>query len=201
LRLRAPTLTMTLECACNARAFFDPPVAGIQWEKGAVGTARWKGVRLATLLARAGMRASAKNIVMTPADRPLGAMPGFVRQIPVAKAMHPDTILAYEMNGVPIPAVHGFPLRAIVPGWDGAYSVKWLTSLSAVDGHSDSFWVGTAYRYPNRRVAPGAPVDAKDMLPLTDLAVKSLITRPAHGATLAPGPVSVAAVALVGACD
>ena len=195
------TVTVTLECAGNGRAFFDPPVAGIQWEKGAVGTARWKGVRLATLLGHAGLRASAKNIVMTPADRPLGAMPGFIRQLPVAKAMHPDTILAFEMNGVPIPAVHGFPLRAIVPGWEGAYSVKWLTSLSAVDTDSDSFWVATAYRYPNRRVAPGAPVDAKDMLPLTGLAVKSLITQPAHGATLAPGPVSVAGFAWAGEAD
>ena len=80
-KLLITTVTVTLECAGNGRAFFDPPVAGIQWKKGAVGTARWKGVRLATLLAHAGLRASAKNIVMTPADWPLGAMPGFIRAV------------------------------------------------------------------------------------------------------------------------
>ena len=103
------------------------------------------------------------------------------------RRMHPDTMLAYEMNGQPIPPLHGFPLRAIVPGWEGAYSVKWLTSLRVVDRESDSFWVATAYRYPTKRVAPGAAVDPKDMAPLTGLVVKSLITRPLDGATVAPG--------------
>jgi sulfite oxidase len=200
-KLPPTTISVTLECAGNGRAFFEPPVAGIQWEKGAVGTARWTGVRLADLLRRAGVKPGAKNIVMTPADQPLGTMPAFIRQVPIAKAMHPDTLLAYEMTGAPIPAVHGFPLRAIVPGWEGAYSVKWLTSLEAIDADSDSFWVATAYRYPNRRVAPGATVDAGDMLPLRGLAVKSLITRPATGATLAPGTVNVAGFAWAGEAD
>lgn len=199
--LPAVTITATLECAGNGRAFFDPPVAGIQWEKGAVGTARWTGVALATVLERSGLRGSARNILMTPADRPLGTMPAFVRQIPIAKAMDPNTVLAYEMNGVPIPAVHGFPLRAIVPGWEGAYSVKWLTSLSALDTDSDSFWVASAYRYPNRRVAPGATVEPGDMLPLTGLVVKSLVTQPHHGALLAPGVVTVAGFAWAGEAE
>ena len=195
------TVTMTLECAGNGRAFFDPPVAGIQWEKGAVGTARWTGVRLADLLKRAGPKTAARNVLMNAADRPLATMPDFVRQLPMDKALHPDTILAYEMNGQPIPAVHGYPLRAIVPGWEGAYSVKWLTSLTVIDKDADSFWVATAYRYPNRRVAPGEAVEAKDMEPLRGLAVKSIITQPAHGATLAAGPVSVAGFAWAGDND
>ncbi len=200
-KLPAVTVTVTLECAGNGRAFFEPAVAGIQWEKGAVGTARFTGARLADVLKRAGVKTTGKNVEMHAADRPLGTMPAFVRQVPMAKAMHPDTILAYDMNGQPIPAVHGFPLRAIVPGWEGAYSIKWLNALNVLDKDSDSFWVATGYRYPNRRVAPGAAVDAKDMLPLTGLVVKSLITTPAAGASFAPGKISVAGFAWAGETD
>ena len=128
-------------------------------------------------------------------------MPDFVRQLPIEKAMHPDTVLAYEMNGQPIPPLHGFPLRAIVPGWEGAYSVKWLTQLRVSDRESDSFWVVTGYRYPTKRVAPGAAVDAKDMAPLTGLVVKSLITRPADGTTVSPGKIEVAGFAWAGETD
>ena len=141
-KLPSTTITMTLECAGNGRAFFDPPVAGIQWAKGAVGTARWTGVRLAEVLKRAGAKSTARFVYMNGADRPLGTMPDFVRQLPIEKATHPDTILAYDMNGQPITPLHGFPLRAIVPGWEGAYSIKWLTSLRVADRESDS-WVAT----------------------------------------------------------
>jgi DMSO/TMAO reductase YedYZ molybdopterin-dependent catalytic subunit len=195
------TVTVTLECAGNGRSFFEPSVAGVQWEKGAVGTARWTGVRLADLLGRAGVRPAVANVLMTPADRPLGTMPAYVRQLPNAKAMHRDTLIAYEMNGVPIPPLHGYPLRLIVPGWEGAYSVKWLTKLTAIDGDSDSFWVATAYRYPNRSLAPGEAGEARDLLPLAGLAVKSLVTRPAEGAVLAPGPITIGGFAWAGEAD
>ena len=197
----AATVTVTLECAGNGRAFFDPPVPGIQWARGAVGTARWKGVRIADLLKRAGLKDSGKVVLMNGADRPLGTMPDFVRQVPMAKAMHPDTIVAYDMNEGPIPGIHGFPLRAIIPGWEGAYSVKWLASLHVAPADFDGFWVATAYRYPVKRVAPGAAVDAKDMAPLTGLAVKSLITRPLEGTTQPKGRVEVAGFAWAGEAD
>ncbi len=200
-RMPSTTVTMTLECAGNGRAFFDPPVAGIQWAKGAVGTGRWTGVRMADLLRRAGARDTGRFVVMNGADRPLGTMPDFVRQVPIAKALDPDTLVAYEMNGQPIPPVHGFPLRAIIPGWEGAYAVKWLTNLRVVDREFDGFWVATAYRYPVKRVAPGAAVDAKDMAPLTGLVVKSLITRPLDGAKVAPGRVAVGGFAWAGEQD
>lgn len=197
-KMPSTTITMTLECAGNGRAFFDPPVAGIQWGKGAVGTARWKGVRMADVLKRAGVRTTGRFVVMNGADRPLGSMQDFVRQVPIDKAMNQDTLIAYEMNDQPIPAVHGFPLRAIIPGWEGAYSVKWLTNLRVIDREFDGFWVATAYRYPTRRVAPGAAVDAKDMAPLTGLVVKSLITKPLDGAILPPGKVEVGGFAWAG---
>jgi DMSO/TMAO reductase YedYZ molybdopterin-dependent catalytic subunit len=200
-KLPAVTITNTLECAGNGRAFFQPAVAGIQWEKGAVGNARFTGARMSDVLKKAGVKTSGVNVEMHAADRPPGTMPAFVRQVPMAKAMHPDTVIAYEMNGQPIPLVHGAPLRAIVPGWEGAYSIKWLNALNVLAKDSDSFWVATGYRYPTRRVAPGAAVDAKDMAPLTGLIVKSLITTPANGAPQAVGKIMVGGFAWAGEDD
>ena len=200
-KLPAVTITNTLECAGNGRAFFQPAVAGIQWEKGAVGNARFTGARMSDVLKKAGVRTSGINVEMHAADRPPGTMPAFVRQVPMKKAMHPDTVIAYDMNGQPIPLVHGAPLRAVIPGWEGAYSIKWLNALNVLAKDSDSFWVATGYRYPTRRVAPGAAVDAKDMAPLTGLIVKSLITTPANGATQAVGKVAVAGFAWAGEDD
>ena len=165
-KLPATTLTTTLECAGNGRSFYEPAVAGVQWERGAVGTARFTGVRMSEVLKKAGVKAGGINVEMHAGDRPPGTMPAFIRQLPMQKAMHPDTIIAWDMNGQTMPLVHGMPLRAIVPGWEGAYSVKWLNQLNVLAKDTDSFWFATAYRYPNRRVAPGAAVDAKDMEPL-----------------------------------
>jgi DMSO/TMAO reductase YedYZ molybdopterin-dependent catalytic subunit len=200
-RLPSTTLMATLECAGNGRASYDPPVAGVQWGKGAVGTARWTGARMADVLKSAGVRSTGRFVLMNGADLPPGTMPDFVRQVPMDKAMHDATLVAYEMNGQPLSHVHGFPLRAIVPGWEGAYWMKWLTSLRVVDREFDGFWVATAYRYPTKRVAPGAAVSPADMAPLTGLAVKSLITRPLEGSTHAPGAIDVAGFAWAGEQD
>ena len=197
----ATTITVTLECAGNGRGFFQPAVAGIQWEKGAVSTARFTGARMGDVLKKAGVKTSGLNVEMHAADRPPGTMPAFVRQVPMAKAMHPDTIIAYAMNGENIPLVHGAPLRAIIPGWEGAYSVKWVNALNVLAKDSDSFWVASGYRYPTRRVAPGAAVDAKDMAPLTGLVVKSLITAPLNGDSRAVGKVPVSGFAWAGEDD
>ena len=192
------TVTVTLECAGNGRAFFDPPVAGIQWEKGAVGTARFTGARLADVLKKAGVKATGQYVALNGADKPVGKMPDFIRNVPMKKALDPDTVLAYEMNGEPLPILHGFPLRAVVPGWEGAYSVKWLTNIQVIDKEHEGFFVKTAYRYPNRRVAPGEAVAPQDMVPLTGLVVKSFISSPLDGATMAPGKVRVSGFAWAG---
>jgi DMSO/TMAO reductase YedYZ molybdopterin-dependent catalytic subunit len=200
-KMPSATVTAVLECAGNGRAFFDPPVAGIQWEKGAVGNARWTGVRMGDVLKRAGVKATGRFVTMNGADRGLGTQPDFIRQVPIDKALNPDTLIAYEMNGQPIHPLHGFPLRAIVPGWEGAYSIKWLTTLRVIDREFDGFWVATGYRYPTKIVAPGAAVDPKDMAPLTGLVVKSLITRPLEAAAIAPGKIDVAGFAWAGEND
>jgi DMSO/TMAO reductase YedYZ molybdopterin-dependent catalytic subunit len=197
-RLPAVSVVATLECAGNGRAFFDPPVAGIQWRRGAVGTARWTGVSLPHLLRRAGIRGTAAHLWASAADRPFGSQPPFVRNLPLAKALDERTLVAYAMNDRPLPREHGFPVRLVVPGWEGAYSVKWLSRLTAAPMPSDSFWVASAYRYPTRRVAAGATVPPEQMVPLTGLVVKSLITRPVEAAVVAPGRIDVGGFAWAG---
>lgn len=192
------SVTVTLECAGNGRAFFDPPVAGIQWEKGAVGTAKFSGVRLADVLKKAGVKVTGKYVAMNGADKPVGKQPAFIRNLPLAKAIHPDTILAYEMNGEPLPQLHGFPLRAVAPGWEGAYAVKWLAHIQVIDKEHEGFFVKTAYRFPNKQVAPGAAVPPENMEPLTGLIVKSFINAPAEGTSFKPGKVKIAGFAWAG---
>ena len=192
------SVTVTLECAGNGRAFFDPPVAGIQWEKGAVGTAKFSGVRLADVLKKAGVKVTGKYVAMNGADKPVGKQPAFIRNLPLAKAIHPDTILAYEMNGEPLPQLHGFPLRAVAPGWEGAYAVKWLAHIQVIDKEHEGFFVKTAYRFPNKQVAPGAAVPPENMEPLTGLVVKSFINAPAEGTSFKPGKVKLSGFAWAG---
>lgn len=178
---------VTLECSGNGRVYSDPPVPGLQWEKGAVGTARWMGISLRDVLNKAGVKATGRHAIMNGVDEPLASVPDFVRSIPIEKAMHPDTILAYKMNGEDIPIEHGFPVRLIVPGWEAAASTKWIRNIRVSETEADGFFFKTAYRIPNRSVAPGSAVDPNDMLPYTALDVKSIFTFPLEGVTVRAG--------------
>jgi DMSO/TMAO reductase YedYZ molybdopterin-dependent catalytic subunit len=198
--LAATSSIVTLECAGNGRAFFQPPVAGVQWQKGAVGNAEWRGVRLADLLRKAGLKPSARYVWFDGGDRGLGKAPDFIRNLPVEKAMDGDTLLAYEMNGDPLTVQHGFPLRVIVPGWEGAYSVKWLTHVQVSDRQHSGAFVQSGYRYPRRRVQPGAVVAAEDTVELKELPVKSVITAPEADASVS-GPIRIAGFTWCGGAE
>jgi sulfite oxidase len=182
-------LVGVLECAGNGRRFYEPHLPGAQWAFGSVGNGRWAGVRLRDVLQKAGIRSSATEILCDGADVPLGKMPDFQRTITVAKALHPDTLLAYEMNGQALPVEHGFPLRVIAPGWAGDSWVKWLQHIEVLDHEFEGFWMKSAYRHPTHPVAPGTAVDLSEQVPVTDLNVKSVIATPAGWAK--PGPVRV----------
>jgi DMSO/TMAO reductase YedYZ molybdopterin-dependent catalytic subunit len=186
-------LVSVLECAGNGRSFFQPPVAGAQWHFGSVGNARWTGVRLKDILEKAGAKPGATQLLLSGADLPLAKMPKLQRTLEIAKALHPDTLLAWQMNGRPLTADHGFPLRVIAPGWASDSWVKWLTRIELLDHDFDGFWMKTAYRHPPQHVAPGTAVEPKDMVPVTDLNVKSVIARPGEWA--APGLVAVQGMA------
>ena len=194
--------TVTLECSGNGRVFSNPTVPGLQWEKGAVSNAKWTGVSLRDVLLKAGVKPTGKHIIFNGADQPIGSVPDFVRSIPVEKAMHPDTLLAYKMNDVEIPLIHGRPLRLVVPGWEAASSCKWLVSLRASADESDGNFMKNAYRIPNRSVAPGSTVDPKDMVPYTALDVKSIFTSPMDETTVKLGaPVELRGFAWAGEAD
>ena len=191
-------LVSVLECAGNGRALYEPTVPGLQWEYGAVGNGRWAGVRLGDVLKRCGLKPSSREILFDGADVPVGKMPEFKRSIPLKKALDPDTILAYEMNGESLPDSHGFPLRVIAPGWAGDSWVKWLTKIEVLDKEFDGFFMKTAYRHPGKNIAPGSTIDPAAMSPLTSLRIKSIIASHADGTTLAPGLARLSGVAWSG---
>jgi DMSO/TMAO reductase YedYZ molybdopterin-dependent catalytic subunit len=178
LRAMKPVeMVAVLECAGNGRGLYEPSMPGLQWKYGGVGNARWKGVRLADVLKRAGVKAGAQHVLFDGADVPVGTQPEFQRTIPLAKAMDPNTLLAFEMNGETLPESHGFPLRVIVPGWAGDSWVKWVTRIEALDKEFDGFFMKTGYRHPGRGVEPGKPVKPEDMRPVEELQIKSVIAQ------------------------
>jgi DMSO/TMAO reductase YedYZ molybdopterin-dependent catalytic subunit len=186
-RMPSVELVSVLECAGNGRGFYEPSVPGLQWTYGAVGNGRWRGVRLADVLRQAGIKASATEVLFNGADVPIGTMPDFQRSIPVTKALDSDTLLAYEMNGQPLPAEHGFPLRVVAPGWAGDSWIKWVTSLSVLNKEHDGFWMARAYRHPGKPVQPGTLIPAEQMQSVTSLRVKSVIAAPQDGARVSIG--------------
>ena len=198
---KLPTVDMVsvAECAGNGRGLYEPPVPGLQWGTGAVGNGRWKGVRLADVLKRAGIKETSKEILFDGADVPLGTMPDFQRSIPIKKALDTNTILAYEMNGETLPVKHGFPLRVIAPGWASDSWVKWLTSIRVLDKEHDGFWMKASYRHPGKPVAPGTAVTFEKMQPVTSLHVKSVIAAPIDGTQVLAGrPLMIQGVAWSG---
>ena len=167
--------TCVLQCAGNGRGLQSPTVPGVQWRYGAVGNARWGGVRVRDVLERAGVRAGAAHLHTFGSDDPPGKVPPFHRSLELPKAMD-DAILAWEMNGAPLPAAHGAPLRLIVPGWAGDHWMKWLVRLSPQGEPQKGFYMDTAYRWPNNPGAPGVAFKPEEMHPVTELSVKSNIT-------------------------
>jgi DMSO/TMAO reductase YedYZ molybdopterin-dependent catalytic subunit len=199
LKFEEITVTAVVQCSGNGRAFHRPKVPGVQWERGAVGNARWTGVRLADILASAGLHAKARHVALLGADRPVVSQtPLFRRSIPVEKALHPDTILATRMNGEPLPLLHGAPLRLITPGWMADSCVKWLTDITVQEHEATGYYMETAYRYPIRPVRPGEVVAPRDLKPVEAMVVKSLIAHPPQGATISSGTVMVQGVAWTG---
>ncbi len=191
-------LVGVMECAGNGRAFYVPRVAGLQWGYGSVGNARWAGVRLADVLKKANIKGTAKNIVFDGADQVIGTMPKFQRSIPVKKALDPDTMLAFEMNGQPLPIAHGAPLRVVVPGWSGDCWTKWLTGIQVIDHEFEGFFMKTGYRHPGKGVPPGSTVDPALMKPVESVRVKSVIATPRDNVIMPQGPTRIAGAAWSG---
>jgi len=188
-KLESHAVTNTLECAGNGRSFHSPKVPGVQWAKGAVGTARFYGPSLGALLEKAKPKSSAKHVMFRGLDDVPGKVPPFIRSVPIEKAAHVDTLVATRMNNAPLTRHHGAPARALVPGWIGAASCKWLTEIKLLDQPFDGNFMTPGYRIPNSPIKPGDAVKPEDTHSVTALNVKSIIVSPEQGATLKSSPV------------
>lgn len=200
-KLEMHSVVNTLECAGNGRSLHRPQVPGIQWGKGAVGTARFSGPRLRDVLQRAGVKSTGKHVMFRGFDEVPGRVPPFIRSIPVEKALDSDTLVATHMNGTPLTKHHGFPARALVPGWIGAASCKWLTEVRVLDSEFVGNFMSPGYRLPNQPLKPGDAVKPEDTHPVTGLNVKSVISGPLEGATLRSGEVTIHGAAWAGEAD
>lgn len=192
-------VTAVCQCSGNRRGLFEPHVAGVEWGVGAMGNAVWRGVRLKDVLAKAGVKADALEVVLDGADHgPLEKTPDFVKSIPIDVALSDDTLIAFEMNGAPLPHWNGFPARLIVPGWTGTYWVKQLASVKVVSKPEKNFWMNPAYRLPRGKFkTPSFKSQLTDTNePITTMVVNSLVTSLKSGQQVKRGrPLEVRGIA------
>jgi DMSO/TMAO reductase YedYZ molybdopterin-dependent catalytic subunit len=169
-------------CSGNRRGLFEPHVPGVEWGHGAMGHARWKGVRLKDVLERAGVAKDAVEVAFDGADGPvLPKTPDFQKSLPIWRALDESVLLAFEMNGEPLPHWNGFPVRLVVPGWTATYWVKHVSSVRVLNKPFDNFWMKPAYRIPLNKfplVNRFASQENEANTPITEMVVNSLITAP-----------------------
>jgi sulfite dehydrogenase len=187
------------QCSGNRRGLFKPHVAGVEWGYGAMGCARWKGARLKDVLDKVGLKKETIEIMFGGADGPVvDKTPDFVKSIPVWKATDENTIIAYEMNGAPLPHFNGFPARIVVPGWTGTYWMKHVNKIDALTQPFKSFWMNPAYRIPVGIFPIAARFTSQEYAPntpITEMVVNSLITSHRDGDKIKAGKVAVSGMA------
>lgn len=189
------------QCSGNSRGFSNPRVGGGQLGNGAMGNALWKGARLKDVLSKAGLATGAKQVTFNGLDTPpLEKVPDFIKAIDVDQALEEDVLLAYEMNGEPLPMLNGFPLRLVLPGYYGTYWVKHLNEITVVDEVFNGFWMDPAYRVPDNTCACVEPgTTPKKTRPIGRFNVRSFITSMADSQQLSSGkPVTVRGIAFDG---
>lgn len=187
------------QCSGNRRGLSQPHVPGVEWGYGAMGCARWKGARLKDVLDKVGLKKEAIEISFRGADGPVSdKTPGFIKSLPTWKAIEESTLIAYEMNGAPLPHLNGFPARLIVPGWTGTYWMKHLIAVNALTKPQGGFWINPAYRIPAGQfpiVARFVTQENAGTTPITEMMVNSLITSHRGGDKVKPGKVRVSGLA------
>lgn len=182
-------VTAVCQCAGNSRGLVDPRVRGGQWGHGAMGSAVWTGIRLSDLLQRAGLESTARQVRFDGLDQAVFAgTPDFIKALDLDVAMRRDVLVAYAMNGAPLPMLNGFPLRLVVPGWFATYWVKALSDIEVLDHVDDNFWMDPAYRIPANACGCIEPGTAGfETAPISRMPVRSLITSHRNGDGLKAG--------------
>jgi DMSO/TMAO reductase YedYZ molybdopterin-dependent catalytic subunit len=198
-KMPAVEVTAVNQCSGNRRGLSKPHVAGVEWGYGAMGCAKWNGARLKDILDKVGVKTEAIEVGLNGADGPaIDKTPDFIKSIPLWKAMDPDTIIAYEMNGAPLPHLNGFPARLIVPGWTGTYWMKHLTNVNVLTKPQGGFWMKPAYRIPVGKfpvVARFITQEDAASTPITEMVVNSLITSHRDGDKISRSKVTVSGLA------
>ncbi len=192
------SITAVAQCAGNSMAFFNPPVIpGWNLTHGFMGCATWTGVRVRDVLAKAGIKVDARNVVFRGADRPIIDKTPLVEKsfrLAVDQTLDEDLLITYAMNGQPLPSWNGYPVRLAAPGWYATYWVKWLESITVIPKEFDGFWMSKAYRVPTHPVEPYQP--HRETVPVTRYNVKSVITSPRDKDRVTPmQPIEITGVA------
>jgi DMSO/TMAO reductase YedYZ molybdopterin-dependent catalytic subunit len=184
-RFRHYTLKLQLECGGNGRSEFYPPASGNQWTTGAIGCPEWTGARLRDVLEDCGIRDDVVYVAYEGADVHLSGDPAkraISRGVPIAKALEKESLVAWAINGKPLPLLHGFPVRLVCAGWPASVSGKWVNRILVRDRvHDGEKMLGKSYRMPCTPVAPGAEVADENMCIIESMPVRSLITFPKSG--------------------
>ena len=198
-KMPAVEIVAVNQCSGNRRGLSKPHVAGVEWGYGAMGCAKWKGARLKDILDKVGLKKEAIEIAFNGADGPVvDKTPDFIKSLPVWKATDENTIVAYEMNGAPLPHFNGFPARLIVPGWTGTYWMKHLISVTALTKPQGGFWMNPAYRIPLGKFPVVARFTSQEYAPntpITEIVVNSLITSHRDGEKIKRGKLTVSGLA------
>ena len=184
------TITALCQCSGNSRSFFDPRVPGGQWKNGSMGNAKWTGVKLKDILQMAGAKNNSIEVSFNGLDMPsMSATPDFVKSLQFNHAADGEVMIAYEMNGEPLPILNGYPLKLVVPGW---YATYWVGMLSSIQVHStafEGFWMKNAYMVPkdepNGNESPDAI--ATNVEPISKMNVRSLFVSPEPNEVIAVG--------------
>jgi DMSO/TMAO reductase YedYZ molybdopterin-dependent catalytic subunit len=189
LALPQVELVAVNQCSGNSRGYFQPRVPGGQWSHGAMGNARWTGVRLKDVLDRAGVKAGALQVRFTGMDEPVVAgAPDFMKSLAIDHARDGEVMLAYAMNGKQLPLLNGFPLRLIVPGWYSTYWVKMLNDIEVLDRPDMNYWMKTAYTIPDTPHASVKPGETGfESVPISRMIPRSFVTNIKAGDTLRAG--------------
>ncbi|HQR43103.1 MAG TPA: molybdopterin-dependent oxidoreductase [Gemmatales bacterium] len=199
-KLPSTSIVAVNQCSGNSRGLFTPPIPGAQWGNGAMSNARWTGVKLADVLKLAGVKTGALEVTFAGLDKGGPAtVPDYVKSIPLAEALKNEVLLAYNMNGVPLPVLNGFPIRLVVPGWFATYWVKAIGEINVINKPFDGYWVQKAYRIPKGNLVDKPGDLAKETIPIHKMLVRSFFVLPGNNSTVPAGkPVQLDGIAFDG---